>query len=137
MSKKAHTPGPWVAEPRQGWGHDPVISAAGWPKPIATMVPHPDRYYRHKTREVDGEEITTFTPETGDGEARIAEVDAELEANARLIAAAPEMLEALEACKEMARVMEGLCACRGDDDWVWGIQAKIDAALSKATGGVS
>lgn len=38
--------------------------------------------------------------------------------------------EALTAALEMANVMEGLTGCRGDDDWVWGVQAKIQAALS-------
>lgn len=55
-------------------------------------------------------------------------------ANAHLIAAAPDLLEALEACKEMAEVMAGMTGCRGDDDWVWGIQAKIEAAIRKAYG---
>jgi hypothetical protein len=40
------------------------------------------------------------------------------------------VIEALEAAKELAKVAEGLTGCRADDDFVWGVQAKIDTALS-------
>lgn len=43
-------------------------------------------------------------------------------------------VDALEACKEMATVMEAFTSSRSDDDWVWGLQRKIDAALSQAKG---
>jgi hypothetical protein len=54
------------------------------------------------------------------------------EANARLIAAAPEMREALTEARKGCKLLEDLCACRGDDDYVSDLLAKIDDALAKA-----
>lgn len=54
-------------------------------------------------------------------------------ANARLIAAAPDLLEALKAAKEVVDVAEGMTACRSDDDFIWSAQKLINAALAKAT----
>lgn len=97
MTAAPWTPGPWVADVVRGWGSDPVVSSASWPKPIAQMIPHGDRYYRHNRRNIRGETITTFGPETPEGEARKREVDAQLVANAHLIAAAPDLYAALMA----------------------------------------
>lgn len=36
---------------------------------------------------------------------------------------------ALLTAKKLADVMEGLCACQSDDEWVWAAQAEINAAL--------
>lgn len=41
-----------------------------------------------------------------------------------------EIVEALEAARDLAKTMEGLTGCRSDDDYVWGAQAKIEAALA-------
>jgi hypothetical protein len=55
-------------------------------------------------------------------------------ANMRLIAAAPDLLEVARECLELAKLAESLCGCRGDDDYVWGIQEKLNAAIAKAEG---
>ena len=44
-----------------------------------------------------------------------------------------DILEALIAAREAANVLEGMTGCRGDDDWVWGLQKQLDAAIAKAT----
>ena len=43
-----------------------------------------------------------------------------------------DMRTALVAALEMANIMEGLTSCRGDDDYVWGVQGKIEATLLAA-----
>lgn len=110
---EAATPGPWTAAPVKGWGEDPSISAPSWPRPIATMLPHPDRYYRQVTRKIGGEDVTTFAPETADGEARRRQTDAELTANAAHIAAwhptaAQALLARLERAEAALREIEGM-----------------------------
>jgi predicted GNAT family acetyltransferase len=55
------------------------------------------------------------------------------EANARLMASAPDLLEALKAAKEVVDVAEGMTACRSDDAFIWSAQKLINAALAKAT----
>jgi len=42
------------------------------------------------------------------------------------------IIEALQAAKELAAVAEHMTSCGADDDFVWGVQAKIEAALSAA-----
>lgn len=54
------------------------------------------------------------------------------DANARLIAAAPDLLAALKECLGLAKIAETLTGCRADDDYVWGIRDLIVAALAKA-----
>jgi hypothetical protein len=56
------------------------------------------------------------------------------EADARLIAAAPEMLAVLRDALELANLAETLTGCRGDDDFVAAFKAKVEAAISKAEG---
>jgi len=62
-------------------------------------------------------------------------------ANAALIVRAvnayDDLVEALQAALEVVNVAETMTSSRGDDDWTWGVQAKINAALSKATGGAA
>ena len=38
--------------------------------------------------------------------------------------------EALLAARDLAKTMEALTGCRSDDDYVWGAQAKIEAAIA-------
>lgn len=78
-----HTPGPWQVEWAGGFASS-VITAPSWESPIAVVYDHPDRYYQ-----VDG-------PATEEGEARKAFVVAEKLANARLMAAAPDLLDAAQ-----------------------------------------
>ncbi|MBN7763532.1 hypothetical protein JYP52_20540 [Nitratireductor aquibiodomus] len=94
MSKKAHTPGPWLVEPHG--------------KTYALYSRRDDRYHGLRLVNLD------------DG-------DHNFEANARLIAAAPDMLEAL---KQARGWLQGWASAEREI-------AIIDAALSKATGGAS
>jgi hypothetical protein len=43
-----------------------------------------------------------------------------------------DLVKALESAKELATVAEGMTSCQADDDFVWGIQAKINDALTRA-----
>lgn len=91
-----HTPGPWEAGYEKGWGSSQVITAPSWPRPIAQMINHPDCYYTHKTVEINGERITSFNKPNEAGEARKSLVEAEGKANAALMSAAPDLLDALK-----------------------------------------
>ena len=98
-----HTPGPWI-------GAGPSFG---------------DQFPRYTT------EITTEDERYGDGYIQICELpfhhhDEENEANARLIAAAPDLLEAL---KEMLDSHEDVCTGYGE-----GAADKARAAIAKATG---
>ncbi|WP_295810354.1 hypothetical protein [uncultured Nitratireductor sp.] len=126
MSKKAHTPGPWVIIPAEEYcGDDPDLDGA---------------FMRPASIEgSDGNPVCTFGSEDGSGTLF------ENEADYALIAAAPDMLEALMAWKkydillrslplqgplyggEMVEVDKAYDAC----------VVATDAALSKATGGAS
>lgn len=53
---------------------------------------------------------------------------------ARLIAAAPDLLAVAKECIDLVKLAESLCGCRGDDDYVWGIQERLNAAIAKAEG---
>lgn len=72
----------------------------------------------------------------GDGEAAEAAAQAHFEAEIRKHLLPPvgdsraEIVEALEAARDLAKTMEGLTGCRSDDDYVWSAQAKIEAALA-------
>ena len=102
MTATKHTPGPWRYEGAEVWATAPMrfnLTTAGTPM-IATLCKHED-----------------------------ADGGFPVEANARLIAAAPELLEALE---EMVKAGEfedwdGRCDCIAD----------ARAAIAKATGGAA
>lgn len=103
----AHTPGPWFLIP--GDWLCPRIGAPGFKRAVADAIqrdPHP----------VDGEGIDSATAE----------------ANARLIAAAPELLEALI---QASRVMEIFAQISPDDVPLAGsIRQMMRAAIARATG---
>lgn len=106
MEKQQHTPGPW------GWSHREIHSGDystqvydANEKEIATIAWYPVRQNN----------ITTTSRE----------------ANARLIAAAPDLLEALEMCtKAMASVLPDF------NPYDQAAYDKARAAIAKATGGL-
>lgn len=62
----------------------------------------------------------------------VESIEKEMHANARLIAAAPDLLEALREAQTLAKLALTLTGCRSDDEYVAHVQQKIDAALTKA-----
>lgn len=126
-----HTPGPW----EKGWGNgltgpttqswEPVCGGKDWP---TTPV--------HK-----GQKTIAICParcgpqEVGEKGSPIPGTD---DANARLIAAAPELLERLDALLEQA---EAMYVALGSNQAQWGdSQDEIDLArttIAKATGGTA
>lgn len=105
MSNTQHTPGPWAySTSQEGWSYTVNIFQADNAAPT------------------DGWSDVAYIIKTCAGEQQAIQ-----EANARLIAAAPELLEALrEACKQ---------ARHPDYDWPLDLQREVDAAIAKATGG--
>ena len=89
MTNAAHTPGPWRVEPLQ-WDHGASIAIVANGQIIATISP-----------ENEDEEPDMHTAKRGPHD----------EANASLIAAAPEMFEALQLCEDvlsdLARLDDG------------------------------
>lgn len=85
---------------------------------------------------LDASTLTVTTPDAV--EARIAEIDGDncdweqAEADARLIAAAPDMLEALEEARTQVAILQDRLGIR---DTGAGTLSIIDAALAKAKGG--
>ena len=99
--KTQHTPGPWtIHADTDGW---PLVMSGG----------------------VAGRIVANVNPQSCPDESSAPEfVEMPCEANARLIAAAPELLEALQSVLENCLDSEGLCAAH----------AKARAALAKTTG---
>lgn len=106
----AHTPGPWFIQPAGGL-KDIRGAFVQWTRyDISAGADdsfHPD-YYR-----------VGSVSNANDSPAN--------EANARLIAAAPELLEALIAVSKQAR--------HSDYDWDVSLSREVSAAIAKATGG--
>lgn len=101
MSTAKHTPGPWI-------GAGPSF---GGPLPLYTT-----EIITEWEDEDEGSPTICFLPFTHN--------DDENEANALLIAAAPELLEALQSCADILR-----------HEGVWpGAEARARAAIAKATG---
>jgi hypothetical protein len=122
MSETKHTPGPWGYVPSNEnhgpyvvneWGAGDICDCYSMTNPDALSV-----------RNGGVSKPVHFQNEEAD-------------ANARLIAAAPDLLEALKAAKEVVDVTEGMASSRSDDDFVWAAQKLIDAAIAKATGGAA
>ena len=108
MSEAKHTPGPWVLET--------VRTSCG----ICHKVgPFPGR------RENDEPRHACLY---ADYPSKHNPADAELDANARLIAAAPDLLDALYLVRDYIATMKG----NGHE-----YSMSIDAAIAKATGGAA
>jgi hypothetical protein len=104
MSKSKHTPGPWRAQPREGFeGQWEVVSTCKTGRLIAAAAPH-----------IDGD------PD---------------EANARLIAAAPELLKALvDLMRVMPVLPEAAKTIRGIEQQYDAANRAARAAIAKAKG---
>ncbi|WP_179364482.1 hypothetical protein [Pseudomonas aeruginosa] len=104
MSKHKHTPGPWVM--------DTIPTSVGICHRIGPFPPRrpDDETVRHACLYADYP--SGFNP-----------ADRELEANARLMTAAPELLEALQACIQQITAL-----CSADD-----VPDQARAAIAKAT----
>lgn len=104
MDTQKHTPGPWRVEHTGDYADDPVK---------VVKICYPDGQQRHLAKVYD-----CYLPGDGDGDA-----------NARLIAAAPDMLAALEAMRD-AWDMEGRESVRARGE----AMTAIRAAIAKARG---
>jgi len=100
-----HTPGPWTIDTISGWtdGSDRDLNGDIWIRGAGDVLPFGKVFTDTEEREIDPEII----PE------RIA--------NARLMAAAPELLDALQ----------GLADCAGLT-WLNGYKDELDAAMTTA-----
>lgn len=90
------------------------------------------RYIAAEAGRLDDEmpEGVNFAPCLDDDDiSSVSEAAALIEQQEALLA---DMRTALVAALEMANIMEGLTSCRGDDDYVWGVQGKIEATLLAA-----
>lgn len=104
MSKQSYTPGPWVM--------DTIPTSVGICHRIGPFPPRrpDDETVRHACLYADYP--SGFNP-----------ADRELEANARLMTAAPELLEALQVCIQQITAL-----CSADD-----VPDQARAAIAKAT----
>jgi len=99
-----HTPGPWE-----------LVSLSGFGSPFSIrMAYHSDNPNASKTH-------------YGVQSVRTRE-------DARLIAAAPDLLAVAKECLELAKLAGDLTGGRGDDDYVFGIEDRLNAAIAKAEG---
>lgn len=112
MSEEKHTPGPWSAE-------DKIDDRGGWHDPRQRILITGPK----------GVLVANYTTEFME-----YPDDDENAANARLIVAAPDMLEALKDC---VAVIEAMIAIHGPDPAGASVIAmnKGDSAIAKATGG--
>lgn len=103
--KLTHTPGPWFLE--GNWSPEAEAELGGW---VSCFPPA-------------GMPIFELTPVVGGRE--------EICANARLIAAAPELLAAVRDARDMLAMVEVI---DGEDGDPWSkALARMDAAIAKAT----
>jgi hypothetical protein len=125
MNAAKHTPGPWEV---CRWETKRIVIRPVYPTPGCT---------------------TGFAPLAVVGGDKRTVTEAGKQANARLIAAAPELLEAAEAallydealrsCRNDPREMASFCTAQGDDldalydDWI----KKSRAAIAKFVGGAA
>jgi len=123
MSNSQHTPGPWVAifpeSRRYHEGADITSYEVMTEKTRAQMREEGRDHYERRHEDVANVGIVSchFWRDMKDEEAK---------ANARLIAAAPELLEALIDVSNQAR--------HSDYDWPVELSRAVSAAITKATG---
>ena len=123
-----HTPGPWGLDmfPDYVDGTDMEVLDMAW-FPIAEVAGRPiiNRWHERYPK------MNHWAEGADDGRTQVCRSQPELEANARLIAAAPELLEALEKLIRDAR------PSNWDDDEdmdQWQAWLAADAAIAKARG---
>jgi len=115
MSQNVHTPGPWeAAKDKSG---DWFVQVAVQPKSCHLAF---DRY-RITHGWIGGDGTDNPNPELGNPEA-----------NARLIAAAPELLDALIKADQLIRLLGSIS--NADDAQPGSVGYEIQAAIAKATG---
>ena len=115
MSNAKHTNGPW-AHAKGGLVLDAngtLIASAWHPEPM------PDAEEQREDGESWLDASIRLRPE-------VDRIQAQMEANARLISAAPELLEALTDVSNQAR--------HSDYDWPVELSRAVSAAITKATG---
>lgn len=127
----SHTPGPWVVVETDE-GHE-ILMGSALPIPRSSWAVQHRIEYEH-----------LLDPDA-DHEVERAQY-LEADANARLIAAAPDLKAALEDAHDaLGELMSGpfvqidwgdLAGYLGNDAWI-GLKERIDAALAKATGEAS
>ena len=117
----APAPGPWAFEKKTKWPFGVIVTAAdGW---VVIEQSGFCNSTEQKTRD-DNERGIGFKQDDSDfGRAAAVACIAKQDANARLIAAAPDLLEALKAAEERPLCTEGA------DWWI-----QVRAAIAKATG---
>ncbi len=127
MGKKTkHTPGPWMAEK---WHHKSEQYGTGWSI----------RPFNHKTNDWTGHQLAIVDGDDH-GFSSVKSMGGTSEANAALIAAAPDMLEALNYCVNMIGAYDRnfrLCLGNGgqvDGDDLRKAAENADAAIAKAKG---
>lgn len=111
MSKAMHTPGPWCVEDPMG-------------PELLSVIARGDRPV-YEWRHVAQVSVQPEPDEADDIPAR------EAEANARLIAAAPDLLAALKDMLDWA----GTPSNQASPSWITGACQRARAAIAKATGG--
>jgi hypothetical protein len=122
-----HTPGPWTFRPFMGGDEHIAQLASVDLKPTKALTNEGQRYVMAAESRVALVDMQAEVKKTERWHAD----DAERDANARLIAAAPDLLEA-------ANMAEGAVAqlCEGQDpaNECWNVLSTIRAAIAKAEG---
>lgn len=133
MNEK-HTPGPWTAAQVKGWGGDFCIITEDCYNPIFKAVKPKTYYTDYPPGKEPGSKILSSSLAASQGRYVATQeiqdrIDAIEAANSRLIAAAPELLEALEGLCGLAELRPGHL-----QDYKAAV-ASARAAIAKATGG--
>jgi len=125
MSKTKHTPGPWAHESKKGpHNAEGTVSSIGVFS-VAKFDELMDEEDSNESDAIDGSWVCGIW----------GEISVEDESNASLIAAAPELLEALILLRNTAGdLRSGFSLSVDPDRWVDQFLAVADAAIAKAEG---